>query len=167
MVCHFGMHVDLINQTPPFTCPAARSSSVSFVPTVRARCLRPAGGNVTMPMHRIIHSSSNLAASERMLIFSARIAESSSHVLLVCYSDDIDAVGEQMSDIQYVQAEFHKRSGVTTSSPDFMLGVRRTFSTEGDTRVLEFSTTVQQQAWTRSVDQLQSAGRRSMDKKWP
>jgi hypothetical protein len=60
-------------------------------------------------------------------------------VLLVCYSDDIDAVGEQMSDIQYVQAEFHKRFGVTTSSPDFMLGVRRTFSTEGDTRVLEFS----------------------------
>jgi hypothetical protein len=53
-------------------------------------------------------------------------------VLLVCYSDDIDAVGEQMSGIQYVQAEFHKRFGVTTSSPDFMLGVRRTFSTEGE-----------------------------------
>ena len=60
-------------------------------------------------------------------------------VLLVCYSDDIDAVGELTSDIQYVQEEFHKRFGVTTSSPDFMLGVRRTFSTEGDIRVLEFS----------------------------
>jgi hypothetical protein len=51
-------------------------------------------------------------------------------------SSAIDAVGELMSDIQYVQAEFHKRFGVTTSSPDFMLGVRRTFSTEGDTRAV-------------------------------
>jgi hypothetical protein len=61
-------------------------------------------------------------------------------ILCVIYTDDVDCVGANMGDLEYVKQAFHEQYGVTHGNPAFMLGVKREITTLDDgTRVLEYS----------------------------
>ena len=57
-------------------------------------------------------------------------------IYLLAWSDDCDMAGTSESHMQYIERACHERWSVKNVSSDFMLGIRRTLTYEGDAWIL-------------------------------